>query len=885
MKLSVRHKIILFLLMPIVGIYSSIMAFNIFKMRQWTIITLENRMTELANSYANRFDSKLREIAQAAVMTAAYLERNPHLSSEHIYSLLQANLQHNPLVYGSAVAFEPYKYRKDRRLFVRYVYRDGDALLQADPSETGYDYTDPKQEYWHEPRKTGKAIWTDPYYDEGAGNILMCTYSVPFFQNEEFLGIATIDIPLEPLREKVEIGVSKDIKFSIITKKGKYVYSPHIERINKSVSEIWNQTDDEDSIELARRIASGKIGFAKIDNWESEGLEWIFYTQVESAQWGFAASVQEQHALKAVQEQFYRGIIFLTSSLILIIVGLWFVTVKISRPILRLNNTVVEFAKGNLTAKADVKSDDEIGALSNAFNSMANRLSEREKEIVESEEHFRNLFEQSNDGIIIHRSGQIIDVNQRVCEILGYNKDQFLNMKIEDLHPKNNSEESAARIDNIFKKESLRFETQFKKVDGTLIDVEVSSRIIDYEEKLTQGIIRDITERKLAEVEREKLEAKLQQAYKMEAIGTLAGGIAHDFNNILTPIIVQSELALMDLDEDHPIQFNIKEVLKAGLRARDLVKQILTFSRQTEHQPVPLKITPIIREAIKLLRASLPSTIEIRLNLKEGTDTVTADPTQVHQVVMNLCTNAGHAMRERGGILEVNLSYVELGSEDWISPDLDPGPYLKLTVNDTGHGISPEVMDRIFDPFFSTKDRTEGTGMGLAVVHGIISSYGGAVIVESELDKGSTFNVFLSRTKSKIRDKTEDIRQIPTGSERVLVVDDEQGMVDTLKKMLDRLGYEIVANTSSLEVLDAFQAEPDKFDLVITDQTMPKMTGDELAKKIMEIRSDIPIILCTGFSERINEEKAREIGIKAFVMKPIEMREIAITIREVLDKK
>ena len=522
-------------------------------------------------------------------------------------------------------------------------------------------------------------------------------------------------------------------------------------------------------------------------------------------------------------------------------------------------------------------------------------ITERKKttKALQTEKEFtENALNAQTDTFFVFEpsTGKAIRWNKAFNEISGYSDKEIQSMQAPgSYYNKGDLEKAAAVIERVMQEGKGIVEISLITKYGQTIPTEYSVSAVKDEEGGPKHLIaigRNISDRIKAEEEKKKLETQLQQAQKMEAIGTLAGGIAHDFNNILTPIIVQSELALMDIDDEDPVQHNLEEVLRAGLRAKDLVKQILTFSRQSEQQPISLKLTPIIKEAIRLLRASLPSTIEICLNIEEGSDTVTADPTQIHQVLMNLCTNAGHAMRESGGTLEVGMSYIEFDSDNTISQtDLDPGPYLKLKVSDTGNGISPDVMDRIFDPFFTTKERSEGTGMGLAVVHGIISSYGGAITVESELDKGTTFNVFLPMAKSNILEKTEDIRQIPTGSERILVVDDEIGMVRTLKRMLYRIGYEVVEKTSSLEALAAFQVEPDKFDLVISDQTMPKMTGDELAKKIMEIRSDIPIILCTGFSERINEEKAREIGIKAFVMKPIEMSEIANTIRQVIDNK
>jgi CheY-like chemotaxis protein len=372
----------------------------------------------------------------------------------------------------------------------------------------------------------------------------------------------------------------------------------------------------------------------------------------------------------------------------------------------------------------------------------------------------------------------------------------------------------------------------------------------------------------------------------MEAIGTLAGGIAHDFNNILSAVIGYTQIALDDVPKGTLLQSNLKEVLKAGRRARDVVKQILAFSRQTEQERKPLEISLIVKEALKLLRASLPATIEIRQNIGTDLGTVLADATQIHQVLMNLCTNAAHAMGERGGILEVNLANVELGS-DFTSryPDIDPGPYLRLTVSDTGHGMHPSIMERIFNPFFTTKERGEGTGMGLAVVHGIVKGYGGTITVFSEPGEGSTFHIYLPLIDREVEPEAGIGEPIPTGNEHILFIDDERAIVDVGKQILERLGYDVVTITSSTAALELFRAQSDKFDLVITDMTMPNMTGEELARELMNIRPDIPIILCSGYSKKITEVKTKDIGIRAFVVKPILKREIAETIRRVLDEK
>jgi CheY-like chemotaxis protein len=370
----------------------------------------------------------------------------------------------------------------------------------------------------------------------------------------------------------------------------------------------------------------------------------------------------------------------------------------------------------------------------------------------------------------------------------------------------------------------------------------------------------------------------------MEAIGTLAGGIAHDFNNILSAVIGYTEIALADVPDGTSQHRNLQEVLKAGSRARDLVKQILTFSRQTEQELKPVQIDQIVRETIKLLRASLPTTVKISQDIQSDS-AVLADSTQIHQVIMNLCTNAAHAMRAKGGRLTIDLSDVVLGGSFLEQhPYLSPGVYIKLRVIDTGHGMKKVTLDRIFDPFFTTKERGEGTGMGLAVVLGIVKSHGGTITVESEEGKGSTFNVFLPVILREIDHEVRTNEPIPTGTERILFIDDEKSLVDLGQQILERLGYRVTIRTSSVEALELFIEQPDKFDLIITDMTMPNMTGDELAGKLMNIRADIPVILCTGYSERISKERAHDLGIKEFILKPIVMRELAKTVRSVLDK-
>ena len=394
-------------------------------------------------------------------------------------------------------------------------------------------------------------------------------------------------------------------------------------------------------------------------------------------------------------------------------------------------------------------------------------------------------------------------------------------------------------------------------------------------------------ERKQAEENTKRLESRLRQAQKMEAIGTLAGGIAHDFNNVLYPIFGYTEMTMDEVAEKSIARKNLEGVLKAAKRARDLVQQILTFSRQSEQERRPIKIQPLIKEALKLLRSSLPTTIEINQYLDRECGAIMADSTQIHQIVMNLCTNAYHAMREKGGVLEVGIRNVEFGmgsvdkkdKEERSSieyPVLKTGKYLELTVSDTGHGMSRDVMSRIFDPYFTTKAAGDGTGMGLAVTYGIVKSHGGDIRVYSKEGEGTTFHVYLPVVE-------RDVVKPKTGHTGIIQRGDEQQIVEVTRQMLERSGYHVTPRTSSVEALEAFRAQPGKFDLVITDMTMPNMTGSELAASLLEIRPDIPIILCTGFSEVVSEEKAKEIGIREYVMKPIIWSEITSAIRRVLD--
>lgn len=506
------------------------------------------------------------------------------------------------------------------------------------------------------------------------------------------------------------------------------------------------------------------------------------------------------------------------------------------------------------------------------------------KESRHRERVLQSLFDASPDAIVISDlSGRTKFVNPAFTRIFGYSKEELEGRAIPNV-PEWDKEKTESERDALLKGRAVKErESQRLKKDGRAIDISITQSICrgrNGEPTDILSIVRDITDQR-------KIEKQLRYAHKMEAIGTLAGGIAHDFNNLLFIISGYTEMSLGELSEGSLLCRNMKEMQKALKRAKELVQQILTFSRLEEQEKRPMLIQPVVKEALVLLRATLPSTIDIRKNIDNRCKGVLADPTRIHQVIMNLCTNSYHSMREKGGVLEISLSRTIIGDNEMTgSLSLPPGRYIVLTVKDTGHGIEAPVMDRIFEPYFTTKNQREGTGMGLAMVHGIIKSMGGEIKVSSIPMQGSTFSVYLPEVEVHVIEaKTITAEPAKRGNERILIIDDEKEIVELMYKMLGRFGYQVTAKTSSTEALKLFRSAPGRFDLVVTDQTMPGTTGIELSKIIRKIRPDMPIVLCTGFSETITEEKLKAIGIKKYIMKPVRCSEIARIIRSVLDEK
>ena len=505
----------------------------------------------------------------------------------------------------------------------------------------------------------------------------------------------------------------------------------------------------------------------------------------------------------------------------------------------------------------------------------------RQRQAEEEKYRLMSAIDQASEAIVITDTDANIEYVNPSFEVLtGYSAEEVQGKNLQvlqsGLHVTEFSQEmwQTLRAGRIWKGHIIN-----KKKDGTLIEEDVTiSPVRNHEGKISNyvAVQRDVTE----EV---SLKKQLDHALKMEAIGTLAGGIAHDFNNILAAVLGYAEMAELQLAEDDPARKDIAQIITAGQRATDLIRQILTFSRQKEEELRPVKIQFVLKEALKLLRSSLPSSIDLQQNIDMNCSAVLADPIRIHQILMNLCTNARQAMESGQGILKVSLA--EIGTSPLAQPENShQGRWLDIEISDSGIGMEPQVKERIFDPFFTTKKNGQGTGLGLSVVHGIVKSHGGEITVESESGGGTTFHVFLPVIGDEAQEERENKQKtLPHGTERILVVDDEPLLVELMERCLEILGYEVKGFVDSREAISWFTGNADQIDLVITDMTMPHLTGDELAVKMLAQRPDIRIILCTGYSDIMDANKAKRMGIRKFLNKPVDNRVLAQSVREVLE--
>jgi PAS domain S-box-containing protein len=511
-----------------------------------------------------------------------------------------------------------------------------------------------------------------------------------------------------------------------------------------------------------------------------------------------------------------------------------------------------------------------------------------EEALRESEERHRRIVETSSDAFLLHSREIVIYANPAALKLFRANQPGDLIGKryLDLIHP-----DDRALSAELMKKSIVENwiatprEHRILALDGQVVHVESSGGVVNCRgETQIFRVFRDITARKRVDQEKEKLKDHLRQAQKMEAIGTLAGGIAHDFNNILSVIVGNAEILGLTNAVDDSSRGNLNQILAASQRAKQLVSQILAFSRLGKLERGLIDLKPIVKETLEFLRSSLPSSIQLRHDPEPACGAIMGDPTQIQQILINLGTNAAHAMETEGGILQISLANTAVTEGDaHFDPEVDPGNFVKITVSDTGHGMEPSVRQRIFDPYFTTKEPGKGTGLGLSVVYGIVKAHGGMIKVYSEVGKGTSFTILLPRAKGFEKVADTPSQPLARGTEKILFVDDEKALTDLGQQMLGWLGYQVQVRTSPIEALEAFRANPQKFDLVITDMTMPQMNGLKLARHLIEIRPDIPVILCTGFSEQVNEQASGAMGIRAFLYKPLVMRDIAEAVRKALD--
>ena len=604
-----------------------------------------------------------------------------------------------------------------------------------------------------------------------------------------------------------------------------------------------------------------------------------------------------------------KGLVFFLVLFILGTVTVFYVfDMFLSANLKKLIDGTIQLGDGNLEWRFKSSFDDEFGKLGKAFNDMAGKIADSKREILSQAEELaeRNrqlkIEEQKAQNYLdvagammaaLNANGEITLINKQACNILNVLEEEALGKNWFDCFL---PEEIAEEVKGVFDKlmagdiEPVEyFENPVLTSEGRERIIAFHNTVVTNEQGEIEGVFfsgEDITLQKQAETEQERLKEQLRQVQKMDAVGTLAGGIAHDFNNILTAILGYAEFIKNDTPESSQTQDDIDQILKAGYRAKELVGQILAFSRKKEMELLPIHPQVIVKETMKLLRSTTPATVSIIQNISEDCGMIKADLTGVHQILINLFTNAVHAIDQKGEVTvslqEVNLTAQSLAYK----PELSPGAYVRLSISDSGIGMDKGTIDRIFDPFFTTKEVGKGTGMGLSVVYGIIESHGGFIDVKSDPDRGSSFSVFFPIIEGE-EDifEVETIIQPQTGTERILFIDDEKSILSVGKRFLEKMGYEVTAESSSVKALDIFKSNPDQFDLIITDHSMPEMSGIELIAEILKIRPGMRVVICSGYTTKVTTENYKEKGINVFINKPYDKEILSEAIREALNGK
>ncbi len=658
----------------------------------------------------------------------------------------------------------------------------------------------------------------------------------------------------------------------------------------KNIQVVGETTSQNELVaKLIIKDSFGQMIYQKVLDSEPETINRSGKVFYEGVQVGYVEVGLTQKFYNQTSRQLLSAsLITLVVALVILIVTTGFLIRRfLKSPLDSLNNILDAYALGIYDPQRIKIPYLEFQPFGRVLAQMGKKITRQLQEVRQAEEKYRNIFENAVEGIFQSSvDGRFLSVSPSMAKIFGYASPGDLISEVSDigaqcyLNP-----EDCDEFTRCINKEGLvkRLEIQMVRRDKSHFWVSISARLVrddDGRPLYYEGFCVDITRQK-------NLETQLRQAQKMEAIGTLAGGIAHDFNNILGVIIGCTELSLGKVPQAGEEALLLGKVLRSGRRAKDLVKQILTFSRQDQSEIKPLYLSSIVKETLKFIRVITPATIQIKPEINENSGAVMADPIQIHRLLMNLYTNAIHAMKAKGGVLKVTLADRDFSDEIVaVQTDIKSDLQVELCVRDTGHGMTPDTVERIFDPFYTTKPVGEGTGLGLSVVHGIVKKHNGAIMVDSKPAEGTAFRIYFPRLDKRHIKIMEELEiGVPRGNERILLVDDEQELVDTLVQVLQDLGYVITATTDSPQAYDLFRNAPEDFDLVITDLTMPAMTGIDLAEKIIQINPDFPIIMCTGFSELIAPQQARAFGVREVLFKPVARRQLATAIRKVLDHR
>ncbi len=755
----------------------------------------------------------------------------------------------------------------DEQGYVTDVFPKDKELLKSDLS---------RRDFFTNIEANGNIYWSSVFISS-PDNIPVTALSVPFGR-----GIITAHLNLGYLAEITQdLSETENIIVSVTDQTGTYLaHSSQKKVLQRDMEPNYNHLKELDNNTIF------------MQNLTHDGKEFVCHIGfIQQTGWSIMISQPHKQTYFPVQKLF---LVVITLTLFLFILSLA-ISIRYSTALQRtlqkfLDNTK-KIANGDYENSISGIEYSEFNTLADSILSMTKKIEQREQDILSSQAMFRTVFHADAAGTsLINKDLSFQTINNKWTEITGYHIEDLAGKTLLSLTHPDDMEETEENLTSLIDgiKTSVSQEKRLINKKGQEIWVYHTMALIEQsqDEKHLVGMLTDITEQKTAQIENIQLQQKLQQAHKMEAVGSLAGGIAHDFNNILTAILGYAEIAIDDVQPGSELSSYLLEIEKAGIRAKELVKQILAFSRQAEVEMSQVDLEKIVTDALKMLRPSIPTSIEIETQFEKNLECVNANPAQIHQIVMNLCTNSLHALDENKGYIRITLQKKIVYSEDFPFMYKDhSGPYIRMTIQDNGCGIPAEIKEKIFDPYFTTKEFGKGTGMGLAITHGIAAKHGGFLILDDDHTEGASFSLFFPvASLSDNQEKPTDI-SVYSGTGHILFVDDELMLTALATEKFTRIGYEITTCNNGLEALKLLQDNPQKFDIIITDQTMPMMTGLELAKKLAQFQSTLPIILCTGFSSVVDKNEALQTGIKRLLYKPYNFNELSLLVKELVETK